>query len=250
MRGILAVCAMPCELEDLDTFFVASEYSAAAVDAIRAALEGIRKPQYEADLGGHLQRLMREDAALAQIAIPSPVEPPEPGDGSSDDACARRIPVHRPMQLKESVKSCRKRIAHYCHLVFWALCRRYLTAQEHAGLLGDDFSSTHSSGAGANSRHKSTHNLSWYCLDETAFGLPVDLSNIPAAVRPATVGQGSETFQRLVADVHRWQQKRPQKKSDEGNINMQRKEKLWKFKAFVADQLCGAAQRMLHAAAE
>lgn len=41
------------------------------------------------------------------------------------------------------------------------------------------------------------------------------------------------------------QQRVPQNKKEESSFNMQRKEHLWKFKAFVARLLCRAVQQML-----
>jgi hypothetical protein len=103
---------------------------------------------------------------------------------------------------QESVKVCCKRIAHYCHLVFWMLVRRFMDIEEYQTLMGPNFKQTHSSGVMDNSRVRSSHNLVWYSLDEAAFELPVDLSNIPAAVSE-NGGLESQEAHMLVANVHR-----------------------------------------------
>ena len=98
---------------------------------------------------------------------------------------------------------CCKRIAHYCHLVFWMLVRRFLDMEEYNTIMGPNFKQTHSSGVMENSRVRvNSHNLVWYSLDESAFELPVDLTNIPAAVSKDG-GLESQEAQTLVANVQR-----------------------------------------------
>ena len=102
-----------------------------------------------------------------------------------------------------SVKVCCKRIAHYCHLAFWVLVRRFLGNEEYGTIMGPDFKQTHSSGVMDKSRARaSSHSLAWYSLDEAAFALPVDLTNIPAAVSE-NGGLENQEAQTLVANVQR-----------------------------------------------
>ena len=225
---LLGSCKMPDTLEEIGTFY--SRAPAAVAEAVRSALQSVRHLAYEEDLATQLQRMCREDSVLSQRLR---------NYGNSANSCAAlNIPVHRPAQVKESIKTYRRRIVHYCHLVFWALCRMHLCKEAYARLMGD-FNESHDTGVCSNSRVRSTHSVAWYSIDETVFGLPVDLDNIPAVVRGFMLHAHAQA---LVVDVRRLHQKRPCSKKDEYALTMQRKEKLWKFKAFVAEKLCKATR--------
>lgn len=203
VKYILYYANVPETLDDLDTFYTAvDKVSDAAKDAIKEHLDSLRNAAYEADLSGQLQHLLNENASMAQMAM-SDSRSSYASSAAAGAERARHFPVHRPFQIKDSLKTCQKRIAHYCHLVFWALCRRILRQHEYDLLMGEDFKHDHSSGVRVNSKPRnSTHNLLWYSLDETTFGLPIDISNIPECVVDSGVIQSPEG-QMLMANMHR-----------------------------------------------
>jgi hypothetical protein len=77
---------------------------------------------------------------------------------------------HARDKLNESLK----RVEHYCHLVFWKLAERYLSEDARAEIMGS-FNPNHETPF-------SSLTTTWCNVDEKLFGLPVDDTNIPAAV--------------------------------------------------------------------
>ena len=71
----------------------------------------------------------------------------------------------------------------------------------------------------------------WYSLDEVVFQLPIDVDNVPGLVRQSCC-QGVEG-KLLIKAAEKWRQKPGSKK--------QWRERLWRFKLFVAERLCEEA---------
>jgi hypothetical protein len=156
-----------------------------------------------------------------------------------EELCTRKQQLSERVESGEdtghasaSLKICVLREQHYCNLVFWALVRSLLPLHVYTQIMGETFDHEHK----CDKSDKGLKMYTWFNLDEAVFHLPVDVDNVPELVKELCC-EGIEG-DLLIRALDKWKNK-PIK----ANARHQWKEKLWKFKAFVAQKLCKHVQR-------
>jgi hypothetical protein len=118
---LLKKCAVPTTLDELSVFFKTEGAAAEAVALLEKDLHALRHADYEKDMRHKLAAVEKEENELAEQA--------------AGGETLMRVPTYK----KEGAKSLRKKQRHYCHLMFWALCRIYMNEEQYEKVMGPDF---------------------------------------------------------------------------------------------------------------
>jgi hypothetical protein len=201
---------IPNTLQQLDSLFVGIS------EGLQLQLNNIRLRGYEELIK---QRLDQFDQKVNEASANNTTH-------RDRESAKRREKLN--CKLSESIEH----VQHYCHLVFWTLCKAHLTPQKLQAMLGSAFNLEH------HTVNRSTQYVTWSNLDEKKFGLPVDLGNVPKAVMDSGMWNAGD-WVRVREMARKWVDCQCEKVY----TKQQRRVWLWRFKALVAETLCKEAQK-------